>query len=386
MYKITFDRLRLSIPSDLVTIIDQSFFTTTISGKGEIKRIQFEQTSPFFYRVIKESGKSTTTVEFNGKSLLDAYPSLISYSNVSQCIENINKQGVCYVDSEQTLKTAYVLQCDVTSDVPCKYTIKDLQSKINLSSSQKWCIRDSTSNRFTIESTVTTKRLKSRMVVYNKEEEMNRRTNNDFLHSVTNPDVQLDYFQGKLRFELNLNSIDRIRHFFGLEQTKLTDLLYSSADPIGKFLHEALANNDPLSRAIDMSKNLRNLEHLLLLAVCGFDINKLELVIRDLYGSSRSIKRVLDSYRPILANLKEAIPNPPSDPEFNEIRSRLQYMLAKTFEVNDSSYAYLPHIYYSRNSSHNKEEVVSSPQTKAQVYDPICIFNIPFVTMHCLPE
>ena len=215
---------------------------------------------------------------------------------------------------------------------------------------------------------------------------MNRKANNDFLHSVTNRDIQLNYFQGKIRFELNLNSIDRIRHFFGLDQTKLTELLYSRADPIGKFLHEALTYNDPISRAIDKSRNLRDLEHMLLLAICNFDLIKLELVIRDLYGSSRSIKRVMDSYRPILANLKETIPNPQSDPEFTEIRRGLQYMLAKTFEVKDSSSADLTHIYYSRKSNQNHEGVVNSLQTKAHCYDPMCIFNIPFVTVPSPPE
>ena len=386
MNKITFDRLRLSIPKEYVKILDEGSFTTTIGGDGVIKRTQFEQTSPFFYRILTENSKNTVIVEFSGKSLLDDYPSLISHSNVSKCIENINKQGICEIAAEQTIQTAYVLQCDVTSDIHCKYTIPEIYSKINLSSSKKWCIRDVTSNRFTIESTVTTKRLKSRLVVYDKEEEMNRKANNDFLHSVTNRDIQLNYFQGKIRFELNLNSIDRIRHFFGLNQTKLTDLLYSRADPIGKFLHESLTYNDPISRAIDKSRNLRVLEHLLLLAICNFDLNKLELVIRDLYGSSRSIKRVMDSYRPILANLKETIPNPLSDPELTEIRSGLQYMLAKTFEVKDSSSADLTHIYYSRKSNQNHEGVVNSLQTKAHCYDPTYIFNIPFVTVPSLPE
>ena len=160
MNKITFDRLRLSIPNDFVTVTDNTAFTTTISGEGVIKRTQFEQTSPFFYRIIRENGKNSTIVEFSGKSLLEDYPSLISYSNVNQCIENINKYGVCIIATEQALQTAYVLQCDVTSDIHCKYTIPELYSKINLSSAKKWCIRDVTSNRFTIESTVTTRKRK----------------------------------------------------------------------------------------------------------------------------------------------------------------------------------------------------------------------------------
>lgn len=231
MNKITFDRFRLAIPNDYVKIIDHSSFTTTISGEGTPLRSKYEQATPFFYQIITEYGKNSTIVEFNGKSLMDDYPSLINHTTISKCLENINNQGVCVIATEQAIQTAYVLQCDVTSDIPCKHTIQELYVKINLNSYKKWCIRDLTSNRFTIESTNTTKRLKSRMVVYDKEEEMGRKTNYDFLRSVTNPDVLLNYFQGKLRYELNLNSKDRIRHFFGIEEPKLTTLLNSTADP-----------------------------------------------------------------------------------------------------------------------------------------------------------
>lgn len=386
MNKLTFDRLRLSIPNEFVEIIDNSVFTSTISGEGIIKRTLFEQTSPFFYRILTEYGKNTTTVEFNGKSLLDDYPSLINHTNISKCFENINKQRVCYIDYEQALQTAYVLQCDVTCDVSSEHTVQELYNKINLSSSKKWCIRDVTCNRFTIESTVTTKRIKSRMVIYDKEEEMNRKSNYAFLNSVSNPDIQLTYFKEKLRFELNLNSIDRIRHFFKFEQTKLTDLLYSTADPIGQFLHEALTCNNPLSTAIDKSRNLRDLEHLLLLAVCGFDLKNVELVIRDMYGSSRSIKRAKEAYCTLLTQVKVKTPYPLCDPDFNEIRGRLQCMLAKAFEINDSSSANLTNIYYSQNSNQNQEGVVNSFQSQAQVYDPIDIFNVPYVSVPCLPE
>ena len=136
MNKVTFDRLRLSIPNDFVTIIDLTPFTTTISGEGVIKHSQFEQTSPFFYRILTENGKNTVIVEFNGKALMDDYPSLINHTNISKCFENINKQGVCVIAAEQVIQTAYVLQCDVTSDIPCEYTIQELYGKINLTSSK----------------------------------------------------------------------------------------------------------------------------------------------------------------------------------------------------------------------------------------------------------
>lgn len=386
MNKITFDRFRLAIPNDYVKIIDHSSFTTTISGEGTPLRSKYEQATPFFYQIITEYGKNSTIVEFNGKSLMDDYPSLINHTTISKCLENINNQGVCVIVTEQAIQTAYVLQCDVTSDIPCNHTIQELYVKINLSSSKKWCIRDVTSNRFTIESTNTTKRLKSRMVMYDKEEEMNRKTNQEFLHSVSNPELQLNYFKGKLRFELNLNSIDRIRQFFNLQETKLTNLLYSTADPIAQFLKKAISDNTPVDKAVERTGNLRELEHLLFLAVCGFDLNKVELVIRDIYGSSRSIKRVKEPYVNLMNKLKENITNPQSDSEFSEIRARLQYMLTMAFNYTDSSTANLTNIYYSRYTNQNDENDAPYIQSPEQVVNHIDLFNIPYITVPCLPE
>lgn len=347
---ITFDRLRLSLPTNAVSILQPEVFNTTVSGEGITIMSKFEQNYPFYYSIAVDYSKTTTIVEFNGKVLLDDYPSLISHTNITSCFEHINQCGVCYINTEQALQYSYVLQCDVTRDVPATCTVKDLYQNLTMQNNRKWGLRDVTSNRFTIESTVSTKRKKTRLVIYDKGIEMSRKSNETFLATVSNPEAQLAYFNSMIRYELNLNSLDRIRHVFGTDDTRLTTLLHSSVDPINSVLNDIIFDDESaLSKAAQSSGNLRTLEHLLLLAVCDYDIGKVERVIRDIYGKTRSIPRTLEPYQNLYHQLIRNVPKPENDMCLIDIRNHLRYMLAQTFGDTEASSPSLLHLYHSGN-------------------------------------
>lgn len=329
--RVTFDRLKIRVPTEFVTVIDQSAFTMTTTGDGMVTRMKYEQTSPFYYNIMVDMTKQTSTVEFSGKALLDDYPHLIDSTNITTCIDNINACGVCYINTDEALAQAYVVQCDVTRDVTSTWSITDLYRHLPVRNNRQWCLRDITSNRFTLENTVVTKRKKVRMVVYDKEMEMDRSVNQPFLNSISNTDDQLAYYKNKVRFELNLNSLDRIRKYFHVSTTRLSAIFASNVDPIAEVLSEALGDETPLNNTKKQAGNLRELEHLLLMALCGFDMRKIELVVRDLYGSSRSIKRVMEPYHKLLAEITANVPAPENDLYFAEIRNRLRYMLSMAF-------------------------------------------------------
>lgn len=365
----TFDRLRLSLPASTVSILAPSAFHSTVSGTGDLLRMKFEQNTPFYYSILIDNHKQTAVVEFSGKVLLDRYPELISMANIYDCFNNINKYEVCYIPPEEAIATAHVLQCDVTRDVQSDIPIKTLRLGLNLKNSQKWCIRDVTSNRFTIESTVTTKRRKTRLVVYDKEIEMSRKANEEFLQAVREPNQLLQYFEGKIRFELNLNSIDRIRNFFGIQETKLTTLLQSTADPIKSLLESIVVDDPAIRSAADYSGNLRTLEHLLLLAACNFDMFTIEQVIRELYGSSRSITRAIKPYHELYRRLIDSISEPRQDKRLADICTNLKYLLSSIFP--------------SDTGLKNIVDLYRSQSIRPSNYD---FFNLPFVELPRLPD
>lgn len=329
MSVIKFDRLKLCVPAECVTITEIKESTTTISGDGFPIHAKYEQKQPFFYSILIDYKKRTTDIEFSGKALMEDYPSLIDHTNITTCIHNINSCGACYIDSDKALEECFVKQCDVTCDISSPVTITELYNSLNLSSSKSWCLRDITTNRFTVESTNTTKRFKSRLIIYDKEEEMTRKNNQDFLAAISNADEQIDYFKGKIRYELNLNSTNRIRYFFKIPDTKLSTLFSSSADPIATFISKITRDNDSLQPVAQMSGNIRELEHLLLLAICDYDLNKIELLIREMYGSNRSVKRCKEPYMNLLVKLKDIIPEPHRNTTCCDISSKLRYLLSR---------------------------------------------------------
>lgn len=361
---ITFDRLRLSLPTAAVSILQPEEFTTTVSGDGVTLRSKYEQNRPFYYNVTLDYYHKNTIVEFNGKVLLDSYPSLINYTNITTCFENINRCGVCYIQPEQAVQQSYVLQCDITRDVPSNCTVKDLYNNLTMQNNRKWSLRDITSNRFTIESTVSTKRMKTRLLVYDKAVEMNRKPNESFLTTVSNPEEQLIYFKNKIRYELNLNSLDRIRRVFGTEDNRLTTLLHSAVDPIDLVLNEIVFDDDStLSKAAQSSGGLRTLEHLLLLAVCDYDIQKVERVIRDMYAGSRSITRAIEPYQNLYHQLIENVPGPKNDMCLIDIRNYLRYMLAKAFGAPAATSPNLLQLYHSTDmNKKNYVGMVENPE------------------------
>ena len=381
MGKVTFDRLRLSVPKDCVSILKPEVITTAISGDGEPLTASYNQKSPFYYKVSINYGKRNAEIEFSGKALLDDYPSLINYCNIESCFKNISKCGVFQIDSTMAINLAYVKQCDVTCDIPSSCSIKELYNYITLKSSKGWCIKDITSNRFAIENTNTTKRLKCRLLIYDKEEEMSNKSSHDFLSSVTNREDQLKYFQGKCRFELNLQSIDRIRHYFNIEETKLTALINSNEDPIARFLGEALVDEELLSKASLAAGNLRDLEHLLLIALCDYDIGKLERLIRSMYGASRSIQRAKTPYLKIQQKLKGLKPALQSDSFFDQICCRIRDALARIFEKVNTDTPNLLRMYSESCDTWYNDGC--SSQDVVERY-PYAIYNVPFVALNKL--
>lgn len=366
---ITFDRLRLSLPASAVKIRQQNVFQSTVSGTGELLRSKYVQTTPFYYSIEVDEQKHTTIVEFNGKVLLDRYPELINSMNITACFENINQCGVCDISIDEAIISATVQQCDVTRDVSSESSIKDILLKLTFKNNNKWSVRDKTSNRFTIESTCTTKRRKSRMVVYDKALEMTRKDNEAFLQTVSNPEEQIQYFTGKIRYELNLNSIDRIRKYFGVRDTKLLELLNSISDPIHNFLVESVVDQDYINQTANLAGNLRTLEHILLIAGCDYDMRKLEMLVRDLYGPSRSVSRAMKSYQKIYATLVNQIPEPLQAASLLDIRQRLIKALSSLFQDEDGD-----------------NNILQIYRSQLPVMSDYNYFDLPFVRIPFMPD
>lgn len=287
-----YDKLKLICPFDVVENVNERVFQTIVRD-GQLTSYKYHQDTPFYLLIRKDFINNESVVEFTGKILLDRYPELINRDNIRYCIEQINRLGICEIDTDRLFQTAIVAKCDITKDIPSTQ-IKDIisQTKQNLSNYDKWEV-EKYSNGICIRNKVTTDRYKKRVCIYNKERELSAQSNTTFLNAVKNPSTLLDYFNGKVRFELNIGTMEQVRRYLQITDNSLNKVLTSTANPILSVLDEALKKDtDTKQHTI-----FKDYVYSLILADNNNDLAELEAKVRALSPKGTIIKRKMKPYR-----------------------------------------------------------------------------------------
>lgn len=369
-----FDLLTLELPSSEVLITNPDVFSRIISKDGVETHLRFEQRIPYSLKICVDLQRNKTSILFSGKILLEDYPSLINISNISKCFETINATGICRINPLTAIQTAVVKECDVTTDISFDGNVKHLHDSIILKSN--YTVSKKSDNRFYISTTYVTLRKSVTLVVYDKAQELRSSSNIPFLNSVDNKGKIIEYFSDKLRIEMNLRSLDRIRKLFCCQDTSLLTILNSTSDPIAAFLDQCLCTDDVFDLLISKTPKLRELEHLLLLCTCGFDLNKVERVVRATTAKTTSITNNMKPYRKMYDQIKSSGIEPAIDVDLSALQNQIHHALLKAFGP-----------VYSKNgdSLYNLYTHVTKPVTPCEL-DPLFYFNIPTVILPVLPD
>ena len=292
---ILFDRLKLIAPLDIIDHINEQEFQTIVKD-GNITSYRYQQDQPFYLLIRKDFLHNECVIEFTGKILLDRYPELINLNNIRYCIEQINRLGICVIDTDRLLQTANVVKCDVTKDIPSSQ-IKEiiLQTKQNLSNFDKWEV-EKYSNGICLRNKVTTDRYKKRVCIYNKEKELSAQSNATFLNAVRCKSALLDYFKEKVRFELNIGTVLQVKHYLQIAENSLNKVLASTANPILSIIDEALKKDADMKQ----QTNFKDYVCSLILADNNTDLAELEAKVRALSPKGTVIKRKMKPYRDYL--------------------------------------------------------------------------------------
>lgn len=209
--------------------------------------------------------------------------------------------GLCDLNIGGILADGEVVKADVCLDVDypdCKALTKSLRA--NVSNFNKYLVRNIGDN-FVIEKNVQTKGYKRRLTIYDKAKEIQKAGNRGFLSTLDNPQLLLDYFDGKIRFELNLNSKEQIRKSLNIYDTSIGAVLNSTATPIWDMLDNALVESNGEMTCTDIGE----LKNKLLLEFCGGDLAKVEALLRNYYSKGTHISQVMKPYRELAAKLSK---------------------------------------------------------------------------------
>ena len=147
-------------------------------------------------------------IEFSSKILLERYPELISKYTIRQCLENLNKLGICTIDVDGVLKHGWIIKADVTKDVDLELTDEVLNAlNQNVGNYRRFKWQHYNHKGITFRKDVVYG--KEEIVIYNKYKKL---SNNSwkFINTLPNKQDILRYFAGKTRFEVKLDSERKI--------------------------------------------------------------------------------------------------------------------------------------------------------------------------------
>lgn len=300
-----FDKIKLISKLEYVKIIDMSKFTT-VTKEGNILYYKYKQNKPYSLNIRLYLEQKELVLEFTGKVLLERYKELISIETISYCLENINKLNIVNLDIDKIINDSQVCLCDVTKDIIIDTDIKDMitQIKTMISSYDKWKYSPY-SGGISISNCAKTKKHKKRIIIYDKYEEMNMANNREFLNVINNEKEILNSFKNVKRIELNINTMKQIRTLLEIHDNSLLSVLNSIANPILKiieqiFISQKLTDNKDL--------NMEELAKQALLEKHGYDLGKIEMLMRQRMAKTTSIKRAMQPYKNLvwkLENLKD---------------------------------------------------------------------------------
>lgn len=288
---IKFDKIKIVTSTDYIINLNTERFIT-VTKYDEVLYYKYHQETPISLLIIVDFEHNELVIEFTGKILFENYPNLICSETIVQCLQNINRLGICKLEVDAILKDAEVVKCDVTKDIKCDF--KSLISTIrqNITNYSKWNVK-SYGNGIVIENVVATPRYKKRLAIYDKGNELRKATNINFINSLKNSYEVIDYYKNKMRFELNINTKQQIRQFLNIPNNQLVNVLSSKANPILTVIDEAIKYESPLIKTL----TVRDYERGLLLKDCDFDLVRVEAKLRSLSSKNTSIKRLMQPYK-----------------------------------------------------------------------------------------
>ncbi len=239
-------------------------------------------------------------IEFSAKILGDSYPDLINANNIRECLNKVNALGIGSLDVDGILREAKVIGADFTKDIrfediPNINTMKELKSVIRLSihNYNRWNCANYIGGGMVISNAVSDRRRRRRLTVYDKTEELRLATNRPFLDSLENSERLIDYFMGRVRFELRATTQFQLRKWLGLRDTKIMNVLTSTVNPLQLVMSEMFAPLNVVAES-EIKRKPSTLDRLNTLKQFDWDLARVEAHVRE--NCKGSVRRVMEHY------------------------------------------------------------------------------------------
>ena len=294
---ITFDRIKIKSNYKYLLNTKVKFNEMFHSRSGEKTGLFYSSKDdiniPYNLYIAVSYVKQTLTLEFSSKILKENYPDLISRDTIKKCLTNINQLNICNIDVDSILSNGVVTSVDITYDADLILNdnlLDALNSQVNNYRRFKWAHYDKEGITFTKD--VKSKDCTETITLYNKEKEICTSHNKNFLNSLSQPQQIMDYFKGKTRFEITLDTPKKIMNYLNLTDTKIFSVLNSDTNPI-LILFDKIFNNSVTNISNATFDNYEEWSMKIILDSYNGDLKRLEQDVRNKFSSrSGATKRM----------------------------------------------------------------------------------------------
>ena len=216
---------------------------------GRWYNTKYNKSIPYDVYIATNYIHQTLEIEFSSKILLERYPELISKDTIRQCLENLNRLGICTIDVDGILRNSWVIRADITKDVDLPLSddvLNALNDNVGNYRRYTWQHYDGKGITFTKN----VMRDKDEITVYNKYTELLQHSRN-FMDSLPQEvrNKIMEYFYGKTRFEVRLKSSKQIEERLGVN--RLMDFFNSVDNVVREQFNRVF---DVSAKVLDMSK------------------------------------------------------------------------------------------------------------------------------------
>ena len=292
-----FDTVKIRVKKEYLinTIIP---FSPKINKYGECTGIYYsskdDKSIPFDLYIGVSYTRQSVTLEFSSKILLDDYPKLITRTTFRQCLENINKLGICTIDVDRIVSDCSFSKVHITNDIDYTLTndkLSILNSCVSNYRRYKWEHYEGEGIRYTKD--VKSKYCKETIVIYDKEKEILSNKNKPFLDLLDNPNTVIDYFSGKTRFEMELDSPKKICKFLNIGSAHINYIFGSKVNPLLVQFNKIFGEGE-----IEDKYSITNYEDYSMQAIIekhNGDLKKIEQEMKDLHVYSSNSRTGLSN-------------------------------------------------------------------------------------------
>lgn len=275
---ITLDRIKIKANNkyllDKQIIFNKDYDHRSGILKGEYYSSKGDMDIPYNLFIATSKPKQTLTLEFSSKILKEDYPKLISKATIEDCLKRINQLGICQIDTQGILETGCITSMDVTTDVDLDLTpqvLDTLNERVGNYRRYKW-------EHYENEGIAFSRDCKETLILYNKGRELQRNDNQAFLNTLSNKYQMLDYFKGKTRFELSLDTPKKIKHYTEVEDTYIINVLNTKVNPLLKVFNSVFGNVEACTPFKPQDYDTLTMD--LLLAQYHNDLKQIEQTLR----------------------------------------------------------------------------------------------------------